>query len=214
MTKHVNSTALAGNPEAQTENAVSDLLRRTIARHEAAHAYFESTVYLSDDLILGRDATAEETAIWDVASDIEEAALTEVCFFPAFTAADMAAKARHLLKMNTQHHGELQGYQVDNLLLSMLPKCEHDNASLRAMIDDHKATADAINQTDADDPEVGGLCEKLNKAALAICGYRTVGGHEHRLKAKFLREWTKDTELTGEEQKALIASMLPEGGAA
>jgi len=105
---------------------ISDLLRRTIKRHEAAYAYFDSTCYLSDDGILGREATEDEKVIYNVASDAEANALSDVCYFPARSPADLAAKARHLRKFHCRKTDYLQDWQVENLLRSMLPEDERD----------------------------------------------------------------------------------------
>lgn len=118
---------------AEAVPSVSDILRRTIERHEAAYTYFSSTVYLSDEGILGREATPDEKAIYGAASDIEAYALSGVCYFPARTPADMAAKARHLRKYHSRRYDYLQEWQVENLLRSMLPEAERDQLDADAV---------------------------------------------------------------------------------
>jgi hypothetical protein len=119
-----DSTAAAEILDAQTENAISDLLRRAIERHDAAEAYFSSAVYLTDDALLGRTPFVDERAIYDAANEAAESALSDVCYFPARTPEDMAAKARHLRKYHTSRVGYLKDWQVENLLRSMLPEGE------------------------------------------------------------------------------------------
>jgi hypothetical protein len=75
----------------------------------------------------------------------------------------------------------------------------------------------AINEhsgVDFNDPALKALCERRCQLALAICGHRPLSMAEQRAKAEFLRDWTELTPLTEEEQNALIASLLPEGGVA
>jgi hypothetical protein len=105
---------------------VSDFLARAIDRHEAAYAYFNSTCFLEDSGALGREPTADEQAIANAASEIEDEALTVVSYFPARTAADLAAKARHLRKYHHYRYGHLEDHQVENLLRSMLPEAERE----------------------------------------------------------------------------------------
>jgi len=217
------STAAAEFLPAQSGNGVSDLLKRTIERHEAAMAYFASTVYLSDDVILGREPSARETVIYDQASDAESEALSDVCYFPARTPEDMAAKARHLRQYHGRRFGSLQNWQVENLLRSMLPDDERDalddgdsdeGGELAAMIARHKEITGRINlyESGKDVSDLGELCDEQIALALKICGYRARTDGEQLQKAEFLRDWTRDSQLTEKEQKALIASMLPEGG--
>jgi hypothetical protein len=211
---------------AQALPEISDLLRRTIERHDAAYAYFSATVYLSDDGVLGREATIDEKALYGAASDAEQAALSDVCYFPARTAADMAAKARHLRKYHCFRMNYLENWQVENLLRSMLPEAERDQldddetatrpADLSSLIAAHAEATALVNEYEggSDDPKIGEHCDKQISLALAICGYRTSTDEERSRKAQFLRYWTADTELTGEEQNALIAPLFPEGGEA
>lgn len=105
---------------------ISDLLRRLIERHDAAAAYFDSVCYLSDRGVLGREPTEDETAVYDAANTIEENTLSEACYFPARTPDELAAKARHLRKYHDSKRGNLQDWQVENLLRSMLPDDERD----------------------------------------------------------------------------------------
>jgi hypothetical protein len=123
MTKSTHSTAAVLNPDAAV---VSDLLRRAIKRHEAAYAFLDSACYLSDRGILGREPTAEEHSAYKNASDAEANALSDVCYFPAATVEDLAAKARHLRQYHCDRRGYLESWQVENLLRSMLPETEHD----------------------------------------------------------------------------------------
>lgn len=90
------------------------------------------------------------------------------------------------------------------------------DTALPKMIEAHRQTKAAINAHEGEPchPEVVALCEHFNEIALAICGYRPRTADEQHRKAAFLLDWTEATELTGEEQNALIASMLPEGGEA
>jgi hypothetical protein len=216
----------ATRANAQALPEISDLLRRAIERHDAAYAYFSATVYLSDDGILGRVATVDEQAIYSAASDAEKTALSDVCYFPALTAADMAAKARHLRKYHSFRYDYLEGWQVENLLRSMLPEAERDQldddetetkpADLSSLIAAHAEATALVNEYEGgnDDPKIGEHCDKQISLALAICGYRASTDEERLRKAQFLRDWTRDTHLTEEEQHALIASMLPEGSEA
>jgi hypothetical protein len=211
--------------QAQSENGVSDLLRRAIERHEAAYAYFLSTTYLSDEFILGRQASEDEKVIYDAASNGEASALSDVCYFPARTAEDMAAKARHLRKYHTFKMGNLEAWQVENLLRSMLPDGERDQldddaeeqrGELATLVAEYKEVTARINAYEggADDPAIGDHCDKQSAIALKICGYRPQTDDDVRLKVEFLRNWSKDTRLDKKEQDALFASMLPEGGEA
>lgn len=106
--------------------AVSDLLRRAIERHAAAQVYFSASAYLSDRGVLGREPTEMEMAEYQAASDAEAEALSTVCYFPARSPADLAAKARHLRKHHSDRFGSLEPWQVENLLRSMLPDEERD----------------------------------------------------------------------------------------
>lgn len=119
-------TTDAARATAEAMPEISDLLDRTIKRHEAAYAFFDSACYLSDRGILGREPTADETAVYTAASDIEGTALSDVCYFPASTAEDLATKARHLRKYHCDRRGYLEDWQVENLLRSMLPEAERD----------------------------------------------------------------------------------------
>lgn len=76
----------------------------------------------------------------------------------------------------------------------------------------------AINGYDDDapfnDPALRELLERRCELALAICAYRPRSKEEQRIKVEFLRDWTDCTQLNEQEQNALFASMMPEGGAA
>jgi hypothetical protein len=206
-------------------NGVSDLLRRAIERHDAAEHYFNSVCYLEEDSILGREPTPAELALKNAASDAADAAMTDVCYFPARTPEDLAAKARHLRKYHSHRMGSLPDFQVENLLRSMLPAEERDaiddapdkdDDNLAFLIANHVEITAAINRTDGDpdEPKTVALCERQCKNALLIISHRPHTKADERRKAEFLREWTEGTNLTEEEQDALIASMLPEGGEA
>jgi hypothetical protein len=222
MTKTEHSTAPAGFPAVPQ---ISDLLRRTIERHEAAYNYFSSAVYLSDSGILGREATVEEEAIYRAASDAESEALSDLCYFPARTAADVAAKARHLRKYHCQRTNYLEDWQVENLLRSMLPQDERDQLDdgedskgddIGGLIAAHMKATALVNAYEGgyDDDQIGERCDRQSELAIKILGYRPQSEEQARRKVEFLHEWTADTQLTAEEQNALVASMLPEGGAA
>jgi hypothetical protein len=81
--------------------------------------------------------------------------------------------------------------------------------SARAAINQHEA-----NDVDYDDPVLKALCIRHCELALSICGYRPQSKAEQRIKAEFLRDWSECTLLNEQEQNALIASLMPEGGAA
>jgi hypothetical protein len=87
--------------------------------------------------------------------------------------------------------------------------------ALPEMLSDHAKVTLAINQhtEDADHPEVVALCKRQTEIARAIIGYHPLTTADIVRKVEFLREWTDGTRLTEEEEDALIASMLPEGGA-
>jgi hypothetical protein len=84
------------------------------------------------------------------------------------------------------------------------------------MLAAHAEITASINRHEGnyDDPKAVGLCERQVENALAIISYRPLTMADAHRKAEFLRDWSADTNLTEEEQNALIASMLPEGGAA
>jgi hypothetical protein len=204
---------------------ISDLLIRAIERHDAAYAYFNAAVYLSDDGILGREPLADEKAVYSAASDAESVALSDVCYFPARTATDMAAKARHLRKYHSFRYGYLEDWQVENLLRSMLPDGERDQLDdsaedkgedLASLIAAHEQVTARVKAYEAGgaDPEIGELCDRQDALALAICGFRPTTDEDRHRKGQFLCEWTLGTQLTKGEQEALIATLLPEGGAA
>jgi hypothetical protein len=123
--------------------------------------------------------------------------------------------------------GHLEDWQVENLLRSMLPDDERDqlddgaenatqHSELAVLIAEHKEVSERVTAYEGgiDDEQIGEHCDNQIRIALAICGYRPLTDADARLKAEFLRDWTRETQLTSEEQKALIASMLTEGGAA
>lgn len=85
---------------------------------------------------------------------------------------------------------------------------------LASMIAEHKEVSERVTAYEGgiDDEQIGEHCDNQIRIALAICGYRPLTDADARLKAEFLRDWTRETQLTSEEQKALIASMLPKGG--
>ena len=90
-------------------------------------------------------------------------------------------------------------------------------AELSEMLAGSENALTAINghdEADFNDPVLKTLCERRCQLALAICSHRPLSKAEQCAKAEFLRDWTESTPLTDEEQNALIASMLPEGGAA
>jgi len=89
-------------------------------------------------------------------------------------------------------------------------------SALSELLAVHADLTAAINRHEGgvEDPEVVALMERNYKNALMILGYRPSTDEESRLKAEFLRQWTDGCLLNEEEQKALIVSMLPEGGAA
>lgn len=223
--QHKDSTAAAEILDVRTGNGVSDLLRRAIERHDAAEQYFNSVCYLDEDSILGREPTATELALKNAASDAADAAMMDVCYFPARTPEDLAAKARYLRKYHSHRMGHLEDWQVENLLRSMLPAEERDaiddgsedaNGELASMIAAHREASEYVTAYEGgiDGEEIGEHCDKQIELALKICGYRPKTEGEQISKAEFLRDWTLETQLTSEEQKALIASMLPEGGEA
>jgi hypothetical protein len=221
--QHKDSTAAAEILQAQSENGVSDLLRRAIKRHEAAYAYHESVAYLTDGVILGRESFVDELALARAASDVKGDALSGICYFPAKTAEDLAAKGRYLRKYHSFKMGYLEDWQVENLLRSMLPEEERDAiddgaeaSELAKLVAEHKEITDRINAYEGggDDPEIGDKCDKQAAIAIKICGYRPQTDDDARLKVEFLQEWSKDTRLDKKEQDALFASMLPEGGEA
>lgn len=90
--------------------------------------------------------------------------------------------------------------------------------TLSEMIEASERALTTINEYDdfapLTDPAIKALCERRCELALAICSYRPHSMAEQRIKAQFLRDWTESTPLTEEEQNALFASMMPEGGAA
>lgn len=88
--------------------------------------------------------------------------------------------------------------------------------ALSELLAAYAGTVASINSHggEPDHPEVVALCKQLNATILAICGYRPLTEDDERRKAEFLRERFRNDELNVEEQDALIASMLPEGGAA
>jgi hypothetical protein len=87
---------------------------------------------------------------------------------------------------------------------------------LASLLAEHKGVSERVTAYEGgiDDDQIGEHCDNQIRIALAICGYRPLTDADARLKAEFLRDWTRETQLTSEEQKALIASMLSEGGAA
>lgn len=86
---------------------------------------------------------------------------------------------------------------------------------LSEMLSEHERVTAGINQhEDHDGPDVVALCKQQRDNALAIIGHRPVSRADERRKAEFLRDWTDSTYLTEEEQTALIASLMPEGGEA
>jgi len=54
-------------------------------------------------------------------------------------------------------------------------------------------------------------CDVVDAIVLEICAYRPVNASEQDRKARFLLEWTKDTEASSDEVKALLTSMLLSG---
>lgn len=216
MNSNVHNTAAAEIPHAQTGNGVSDLLARAIKRHEAARAYHESSCYLVDSIVLGREPTDEEERLATTAMRAEDAALAAVCSFPATRPADIAAKFSHLINNHSWRNGYLTDDQVSLLLSSMVP-AESDvpvvKSSLAELLNAYAEMRAAINNhsEDAHHPEVVALCRKQAEIATEVCGYRPITKEEQRRKAEFLRDWTADTCLTEEEQTALVASLMPEG---
>ncbi|WP_141246151.1 hypothetical protein [Mesorhizobium sp. WSM3859] len=99
---------------------MSPKLRAVIKAHKKAHAFWLSVCGCTDTLKLGREATADEEALWDKGNDGEYAALWDVCRFPARTTADQAAKGRYLRKFHSWKFGYLEEDQVDALMLSMI----------------------------------------------------------------------------------------------
>jgi hypothetical protein len=85
---------------------------------------------------------------------------------------------------------------------------------LSEMLVDYAEVTEAINRPECGSDEANKLSDQQCEIAMAIIGYRPLTKLDERRKAKFLCEWTKGTMLTEREQTALIASMLPEGGAA
>ncbi|WP_432344774.1 hypothetical protein WMC41_16120 [Shinella yambaruensis] len=51
-------------------------------------------------------------------------------------------------------------------------------------------------------------CNVVDAIVLEICAYRPANAAEQDRKARFLLEWTKDTEASEDEVKALLTSML------
>lgn len=51
-------------------------------------------------------------------------------------------------------------------------------------------------------------CNVVDAIVLEVCAYRPTDAFEQDRKARFLLEWTKDTEAGEEEVKALLTSML------
>ena len=80
--------------------------------------------------------------------------------------------------------------------------------------EDARTAIDNFDGDDFNDPVLKALCERRCELALAICGYRPLSHAEQRIKVEFLRDWTECNPLTEEEQNALFASMMPEGGEA
>lgn len=86
---------------------------------------------------------------------------------------------------------------------------------LSEMLSEHERLRSSINQHEgaAEDPNVVALGKQQVDNALAIIGYRPTSRADERRKAEFLRDWTDSTNLTEEEQSALLASLMPDGGA-
>lgn len=51
-------------------------------------------------------------------------------------------------------------------------------------------------------------CDLVDAIVLEVCAYRPADAFEQDRKARFLLEWTKDTEASYDEVKALLTSML------
>ena len=98
--------------------------------------------------------------------------------------------------------------QVKKLLLA--DEGERGERDLTKMLDAYRVAHDKINQTEDPKKEVADLLA----TALRIISYRPRIKYDERRKAEFLTEYTEGTLLTEAEQNALIASLLPEGGAA
>ncbi|MGB3536825.1 MAG: hypothetical protein WBA42_01560 [Mesorhizobium sp.] len=88
--------------------------------------------------------------------------------------------------------------------------------ALAEMLTAHAETTAAINRSegDPDATETVALLKRQYENAMAIISYRPLTKADEYSKAEFLREWAKGSLFSEREQNALIASMLPEGGAA
>jgi hypothetical protein len=51
-------------------------------------------------------------------------------------------------------------------------------------------------------------CNAIDAIVLEVCAYRPADAFEQDQKARFLLEWTRDTEASQDEVKALLTSML------
>ncbi|KQZ31607.1 hypothetical protein ASD50_15190 [Mesorhizobium sp. Root552] len=93
---------------------------------------------------------------------------------------------------------------------------ERGDGTLTKMLVVYEAARDRINKHDdnATVEDVGEDLKSMTGAALRIIGYRAVTKFDQRRRAKFLAEYTDGTMLTEAEQDALVASLMPEGGAA
>lgn len=89
---------------------------------------------------------------------------------------------------------------------------ERGSRDLTEMLAAYKVLHDQINQSEeaATDAEI----TDLHARAMRIICYRPGIKYDERRKAEFLFEYTEATLLTEAEQNALIASLLPVGGAA
>jgi hypothetical protein len=187
---------------------------------------------MPDPLIAAIDAYNAGIAAYDGQEEFEtpeaEQAAIAATYGPAFEIlenweqpAATRAGALEALRLAAKGNGIVGIYIQQNMVESALGYFEQGGiigAELSEMLDASESALTAINEYDdfapLTDPTIKALCERRCQLALAICGHRPRSRAEQQVKAEFLRDWTESTPLSEDEQNALIASMLPEGGEA
>jgi hypothetical protein len=224
--QHKDSTATAEILDAQSGNGETQSLYELQAQYWLQYEEHDRAMKRADGAAGGSaEEETAEAAQYEASDRLHETGCAILAFIPRrrYEARIKVRFAEHLAGDN---NGTFESDEVTALLSSLSGlvawrDVREDDAGvvsrfLSKLLAEHAAVTAAINRHkgDPDHPEVDALCKRQVAKALEIIGYRPLTKEDERRKAEFLREWTDGALLNEEEQNALIASMLPEGGAA
>jgi hypothetical protein len=222
--QHKDSTAAAEILDVQTGNGETPSLYQLQAQYWLQYEEHDRAMKRADSAADGSAEEEEaEAAQYEASDRLHETGCAILALVPRYR-YEARIKVRFAEHLAGDNNGTLESDEVTALLSSLSGlvawrDVREDDVGvispfLSKLLAEHAEVTAAINRPECKGKEANRLSDRQCANALRIIGYRPLNNAEALRKAEFLREWTEGTLFTEEEQTALIASMLQEGGAA